>query len=252
MKKVSISIVSYGSGADITQCISSLKKYCSFFDDLDIYIINNKIDDTSICKIAAKHDNVKYIQSSKNGGYGYGHNQVINNIKSDYHVVLNPDIIFKEDTLAELLSYMEANRNTVAVTPQVRNTDNTIQHLPKKYPRLRYVLSSTVSFLGSYRDDYTITSASQNEPIDVDLCTGCFMFIRTAILKKVGGFDDAFFMYFEDFDLSLRLAKYGTIVYFPLTYVVHKWNRESKKSFSMFWIQVKSMMLFYKKWRIVL
>ena len=75
------------------------------------------------------------------------------------------------------------------------------------------------------------------------------MFTRTDALKKVGGFDERYFLHFEDADLTRELRKVGRTVYNPEIKVIHKWHRENKKINKSFWIALKSMFIYMKKWR---
>lgn len=246
--KVSLCIVSYNSKDDIVRCLDSLFVVLDVSRiDLIVYISDNNSADRSGEYLANKYPNVSVIMNEKNAGYGYGHNKVTPIIDSKYHIILNPDIIFEEDAISKLVDYLEVNADIAIATPEIRNLDKSIQYLPRLYPKLRYVVSSTIPGFGKFRSDYTLSNKVINNPIDIQVCTGSFMMIRTEVFKKISGFDEKFFMYFEDFDLSIRANKYGRIVYNPKTYVLHDWHRDSKKSKKMFLISVRSMIRFYAK-----
>ena len=254
ISKISIGIVTHNSSDDIEKC---LKSFIEFTDnnktDIKLFIYDNNSSDFPNTKLIAKKyfKDAIIIESSKNMGFGYGHNEIIKQINSDYHLILNPDIEFTENTLTKLSEYMELNHDVVLITPEIRNTDGTVQHLPKIFPKLRYVMSSTVPFFKKYRTNYTMSQKTIKKPINIEICTGCFMFARTESLKKINGFDDSFFLYFEDFDLSMRIRKLGRIVYYPLTKVTHVWHRDTKKKIKPSLIQIHSMLRFYTKhlWR---
>lgn len=250
--KISVGIVTYNSSADIAKCLSTLIKYTPKKYELDIYVFDNQSPDSHKTHRIIKKDfpTITLITSNDNKGFGFGHNQIISRINSDLHLILNADIEFEEDTLSVLSNYLLKYKDAVLVTPEIRNTDNSIQHLPKKYPKFKYILSSTISTFSKYRTPYTRSNENLLNPTLIEISTGCFMLCRTAELKKTGGFDDNFFLYFEDFDLSLRLRKYGKLIYHPGTHVKHFWHRDSKKSRKLFFIQIKSMLRFYRKWAI--
>jgi len=249
ISKISVGIVTYNSSDDIEKCISSLKKSLNG-NEVDLFIYDNNSTDFEITKqtVTNEYPSAKLIKGDKNLGFGHGHNEIIKMIGSDYHLILNPDIEFTENTVGLLTKYMESNPDIALITPEIRNVDGSVQHLPKIFPKLRYTLSSTVPFLKKYRSDYTMSKNIIKNPIDIEICTGCFMFARTKNLKKVNGFDEKFFLYFEDFDLSMRMKKTGRIVYYPLTNVTHLWHRDTKKSIKPFLMQIFSMIKFYKKW----
>lgn len=247
--KVSLCIVSYNSKVDIVRCLDSLFAVIDVSKiDLIVYISDNDSVDGSGEYLANKYSDISVIMNEKNYGYGYGHNKVVSVIDSKYHIVLNPDIIFKEDAVSKLVGYLEEHTDIAIATPEIRNLDNSIQYLPRLYPKLRYVVSSTIPGFRKFRSEYTLSNQAITNPIDIQVCTGSFMMVRTGIFKKIGGFDERFFMYFEDFDLSIRANQYGRIVYNPKTYVLHDWHRDSKKSKKMFLISVRSMIRFYGKY----
>jgi len=248
---ISVGIVTYNSSNDIEKCLSSLKKSIANSKlNVEIFVFDNKSPDAKDTHniINNKFSDIELITSDQNLGFGFGHNQIIKTIKSDYHVILNPDIEFTENTLWKLAEYMESNPDIALITPEIHNTNGTIQNLPKAFPKFRFVMSSTIPFFKKYRIPYTMSKDTILNPIDIEICTGCFMFARTDILKQINGFDDKFFLYFEDFDLSMRIIKLGRIVYYPFTSVTHLWHRDTKKSLRLFVVQVNSMLKFYKKW----
>lgn len=249
--KISVGIVSYNSHADIRGCLKSLKESTDTKNiNLDIFIYDNCSSDVKILKkmIKSEHPDVNLIEGKENKGFGYGHNQIISRLDSEFHLILNPDIEFSQDSINKLISYIKKDTSIGLITPEIRNQDNSIQHLPKVFPKIRFVLSSTFSILRKYRTDYTMSNPIIEKPTDIEICTGCFMLTRTKYLKKINGFDERFFLYFEDFDLSMKIREHGRIVYYPLTNVTHAWHRDTKKKIKPFLLQVISMFKFYNKW----
>lgn len=249
-KTLSVGIVTYNSSEDIAKCLSTLKKYMPNTYLLDVYVFDNKSPDSLETQKIIKNDfpDVNLLVGADNHGFGYGHNKIINKVNSDYHLILNADVEFEMDVMTELLGYLRNHTDVALITPEIRNTDNTIQHLPKEFPKVKYVLSSTIPAFAKYRDDYTRGNSVITEPVELDISTGCFMVVRTEQLKSIGGFDDGYFLYFEDFDLSMQLRKFGKLIYYPMVHVKHFWHRDSKKSRKLFVIQIQSMMRFYRKW----
>ena len=158
-----------------------------------------------------------------------------------------------EDTIEKAIKYIDSNKDIVVVTPYVMNIDGTQQFLPKRNPSLKYMIGGMFekkfSFCKKLRDEYTLKNVMVKEPIDVEFCTGAFMITRTEALHKVGGFDEIYFLHFEDADLTRELRKVGRAVYNPEIKVVHKWHRENKKINKSFWVALKSMFIYMKKWR---
>lgn len=104
-------------------------------------------------------------------------------------------------------------------------------------------------FCKKWRDQYTLKDKIITDPIDVEFCTGAFMITKTDALHAIGGFDETYFLHFEDADLTRELITVGRAVYNPDIKVIHKWHRENKKINKSFWVALKSMFIYMKKWR---
>ena len=139
------------------------------------------------------------------------------------------------------------------MSPKVLNKDGTEQYLPKKYPKFKYLIAGKFeekhSRFEQLRSEYTRKNERINEFIDIDFCTGCFSVLRTNELKKCHGFDERFFLYLEDADLTREMQKFGRTVYNPKIEVCHGWERASGKSFKYFLIHLQSMMKYCYKWK---
>ncbi len=195
------------------------------------------------------------MSTGSNIGYGAGHNHVINSHHFRYHVILNPDVYLNYDALAECWKYAEKDKNIVLITPHVRFIDGRIQHLLRQEPTLFDVF---LRFLGIFfprirtLKRYRFYECQHMDPSkprkQISPVTGCCMWCRTDILKRVGGFDERFFLYYEDYDLSKRLALEGTILYLPSFRVIHDWERPMTKSFYLMLLNVKSAIKYFNKW----
>ncbi len=199
-------------------------------------------------------EKIEYIHNGKNGGYGYGHNQIIKNIigKSKYHLILNPDIYFKTGVLEELYKYMEQNREIGNIMPIVKYPNGEIQYLCKRNPTpkdlflRKFCPFKSIIERNNYK--YEMRATGYNKIMDVPILSGCFMFIRNEVFEKVGIFDERYFMYMEDFDLSRRIhEKYRTIFY-PYVEIVHNHAKESYKNKKMAKIHIESTIKYFNKW----
>lgn len=252
-KDVTVSIVTYNSRNEIDTLMKSLENN-RYFDNMTIYVVDNASSDETASHIKHIYPWARVIESKKNLGFGKGHNLVIKNVKSKYHIIVNPDISIQEETIEKAIAYIEANDDIAIVTPFVMNEDGTQQFLPKKNPSMKYMIGglfeNKFSFCKKLRNEYTLKDEIITEPIDVEFCTGAFMITRTAALQAVGGFDEKYFLHFEDADLTRELRKVGRAVYNPEIKVTHKWHRENKKISRSFWIALKSMFIYMKKWSV--
>ena len=126
------------------------------------------------------------------------------------------------------------------------------QVLGKRSPTPLYLAASRLrkgKLAHKILSEYAMLDEDMNRPFEIENATGCFMFIRTQALQKIGGFDERYFLYFEDCDITRMLAKEGKVLYYPQAVVEHVWHRESKKDIKLARIQVQSMMKYFWKWR---
>lgn len=247
MKKVSACIVNYNSDDSILKTIETLKQHTRGVE-LQLFVSDNGSTNDSMQKIKQKFPDVVAIYNQKNSGFGAGNNAVIPRLHSDYHLLVNPDIEIDYDILSQLTAYMEAHPEIGILTPKVLNMDGTEQHLPKRKPRFIYLLSGRLPGLKRFRNHFTRADELLNDPVPIDFCTGCFMFLRTDLFLKVGGFDERYFLYFEDADLTRKIQTYAQTIYFPHAYVYHQWHRASGKNLKFLLIHIKSMFQYFIKW----
>lgn len=252
MISTSIGIVTYNNEAEIGALLKSIFKYTKDIH-FQIYVVDNASTDNTVRIIKENYPAVKVLAMKKNLGFGAGHNQLIPYIHSDYHVIVNPDIQLCSNAIADLAGYLNGNPDVALVGPKILNADGTEQHLPKQKPKLRYLLSGRLEkhsrFFNELRADYTLMNRREDEPIEIDFSSGCFMVIRTAVYKQIEGFDEQFFLYLEDADLTLRAKAYGRVVFYPAVSVIHSWKRASAKKTKYFFIHINSMRKFMWKWR---
>ncbi|MCC8391797.1 glycosyltransferase [Paraburkholderia sp. MMS20-SJTR3] len=181
------------------------------------------------CTVLAGHGNI---------GYGRGHNLAIEQANSQFHLILNPDIDIDAQALVAAHAFFDAHADTGLLAPRVNDDAGGEQYLCRRFPTLLVllargflpsVLRRTVfaKRLAEYemRDVIDGTSVVWDPPI----ISGCFMLFRTDVLKRIGGFDPRYFLYFEDYDLSLRTHEVARVAYVPSVTVVHHGGGASRK-----------------------
>lgn len=183
-------------------------------------------------------DQINIFSGHGNLGYGGGHNISINLATSSYHLIINPDVVLNPDNLSLAIEYMDNHSDIALLAPNATDENNNALFLAKRTPQLHVLLTRALKlrFLEKlfekdmkyyeYRD-----VMPTNIPYEIELASGCYMFCRSQHLKKIGGFDSAYFMYFEDFDLSIRLGKIGKIVFLPDLKILHHGGNASRKGF---------------------
>lgn len=172
-----------------------------------------------------------------NIGYGQGHNLAIDRAVGHYHLVLNPDIDLDGDALVRAVEFFEAHPDAGLLTPWIGDEYGNQQFLCRRYPtlldlfargffpgRLRRLFTRRLA-LYEMRDQINARDIVWDPPI----VSGCFMLFRTSVLKQLAGFDTRYFLYFEDYDLSLRAHEVTRVVYTPAVRVLHHGGGAARK-----------------------
>jgi len=196
-----------------------------------------------------------YIHSPDNPGFGRSHNHIFNLFgnKSDYHLILNPDIEFTSNILIILEQWMDNNLDAGAVAPAVYYPDGVFQELRKLLPSpygwfLRRFAKGTRLLL-DYNYNFELKMAPKNVVFKYPYMSGCFMFLRSNVIREIGLFDENIFMYCEDTDLSRRLWINNTPAYYNGGIsIVHDFNKGSHKSLRLLFIAIKSTFYYFNKW----
>ena len=199
---------------------------------------------------------ITYFKAERNRGYGAGHNIVLRQIlnSAEYHFVLNPDIYFGPTELYKMVKFMDQDPEIGQLMPRVIYPDGNLQYLCKLLPtpadlflrRFAFGLLKEMATERMHR--FELRHSNYDKVMDVPYLSGCFMLFRTSALRQIGLFDERFFMYPEDIDITRRMhAEYRT-VFSPDAVVVHDHARESYKSIRAFWIHLYNMAKYFTKW----
>lgn len=251
---VSACIVTYNSKDIIERTIQSIFDFTKDVQ-LDFYVVDNASTDGTAEFIRARFPQVTVIENKENVGFGAAHNKVLPLLKSKYHIVVNPDIILKNNAVLTLCNWADGHEEAGLLSPQILFDDGRVQQLGKRNPSFRY--------LGSHRfhksdepsktmREYCMLDAPLDRVTEISNATGCFMFFRTSVFKEIKGFDERFFMYLEDCDIARRVSeseKYKAY-FFPMAEVTHLWERESKRNKRLLLIHVQSIIKYFLKWGI--
>jgi hypothetical protein len=224
--------------------------------NVKLYLVDNSPTDE--LKILVNDSRIVYINNPANPGFGASHNVAIEKafeLGSDYHLILNPDIYFEKGTLEQLCDFMNTNTEVGHVMPKVTYPNGDFQYLCKTNPTFfdLFARGFMPSFLKKAfqkrMDNYEYKDQDYNKTIyDIPYLSGCFMFLRTSMLKKVGFFDDRIFMYLEDADLTRRFLEVSRTVYYPMAHVYHHFAKLTHKKLKFKWITVKSAFIYFNKW----
>ena len=241
---------------DIGMLKESIHSFLNTDLKVHLYLVDNS---PSSDLIILKNDRrITYIHNPSNPGFGASHNVAIQKafeLDSDYHLVLNPDIYFEKGTLEVLCDFLDANAEAGHVMPKVTYPNGEFQYLCKTNPTFfdLFARGFMPSFLKKVfqkrMDKYEYKDRDYNKIIyDIPYLSGCFMFLRTSMLRKVGFFDDKIFMYLEDADLTRRFLEVSRTVYYPEAHVYHHFAKLTHKKMKFKWITVESAFIYFNKW----
>lgn len=251
MTKITVSIVTYKNNySDIIKVIHSFMNCNNKFK---IIIIDNS-PTNELEKIELIPD-VEYIFNNKNLGFGAGHNIAINKTileEIEYHLVLNPDVYFDSEVIDKILSYMDQNRDIGLVMPKIKYPDNQTQYLCKLLATpidlviRRFIPIS--KWISKRNNRYELRFTDYETIMQIPSLSGCFMLLRTDVLKKIGGFDERFFMYCEDFDLCRRIGQVSKTVFYPEVSIIHNYGKGSYDISILLLHHISSAFKYFNKW----
>jgi GT2 family glycosyltransferase len=184
-------------------------------------------DAAGTAELVAGHGNV---------GYGRANNRVLERLDSDYHLVMNPDVEPDAQAIAAALEVLGARPEVGLVAPDARGDDGAPSYLCKRYPSVWVLFLRGFAPRGLRERHARELAAYEMRDVvaggaiaPVPLASGCFMLMRTALFRRVGGFDPRFFLYFEDYDLSLRVGREAEVAFVPQARIVHHGGEAARK-----------------------
>jgi N-acetylglucosaminyl-diphospho-decaprenol L-rhamnosyltransferase len=216
MPKVSIIIVSYNSEEFIFNCISSVLK---FIPNEEVIVLDNCSVDKTVNKLEHFAAKIKLIKSSENLGFSKGSNKAVDQSSGEYLFFLNPDTRIEGNVLKPLLAFYKANPKCGIVAPKLIMPNNEIQPSVSSLPTISNAFGE---FILGKANSYSQFIPQGLEPTEVEAVYGAAILIRKELFLKVGGFDEKFFLYYEDLDLCRKIKKIGKkIYYYPKVAVWH-------------------------------
>lgn len=251
--EVSVSIVTYNNSENLEKRLATLLPIFKANDIKKVYIVDNNSSDATpkiLNELAKENPILEVILLKSNIGFGAGHNKAIKSTGSKYHVVMNLDATPKTDDLFQKMSvFMENKKEIDLLSPLILFPDSKIQHLTRNEPTvfdLMIRFLNTKLFLKRQEAFVHLKDGYDHEQKILN-ATGCFMFFRTETLKKVGGFDERYFLYMEDTDLTKTINLNGQAIFSPEFQVIHEWQR-SNHSIKGVRKMTVSMIKYFNKW----
>jgi len=235
--KISVIIVNYNVKYFLEVCLHSVLRATNGFD-AEVIVVDNNSTDGSMQMVAEKFPTVIRIENKDNAGFGRANNQGVAIAKGEYILFLNPDTVMPEDFFTKTIGYMDAHPEAGSIGPKL--LDGKGQFAPdgkKSFPSLSVAIFKTTGInkvfsKSPYFNKYYAVHIGEDETAAVDVLSGCCMLVRTNVLPKIGGaFDEDYFMYCEDVDLSYRIQKAGyQNIYFPEATLIHYKGESTRKA----------------------
>ncbi len=244
--KLSIIIVSYNVKKFLEQSLLSVQKAATGIE-MEIFIVDNNSPDGSADMVAKKFPGVNLIRNSENLGFSRANNQALPYAKGEYVLFLNPDTLVEEDTFKKCIGFMDNHPEAGAMG--VKMFDRNGKFLPESKRSLPspmvafYKISGLTALFPRSKifGRYYLGHLDKEKTHKIEVLTGAFFFTRKTALDKAGWFDEDFFMYGEDIDLSLRLLENNySIWYYPETSIIHYKGESTRKS------SINYVLIFYR------
>lgn len=250
---LSISIASWNTREDLRQCIESLLA-CKDNLRFEVIVFDNASTDGSPEMVETCFPSVRLIRSEVNLGFGKAHNLAFQHAHSDLFFPLNSDTIVSSGSLEMLVDYIKSHAMVGIVAPRLLNPDGSLQFSCRRFPTPIAALFRNTP-LGKlfpknrFTRDYLMADWDHDSVKEVDWVSGAAFCIRSDLFKKLDGFDERFFMYFEDVDLCYRTWQAGyKVIYLPHATIVHAIGKSTDIVANKMIRQLhRSMMRFYKK-----
>lgn len=199
-------------------------------------------------------EKVEYIFTGKNLGYGAGHNIALRKSIENgvpYHLVVNSDIAFQPDILSTLLQYMDEHPDTGQLMPKVVYPNGETQYLCKLLPTPLDLFGRRflpTRWIHRRTERFELRASGYNRIMNVPYLSGCFMLLRTEALQRVGLFDERFFMYPEDIDLTRRIHRQYKTLFYPGITIVHDHAQASYRNLRMLAVHIVNICRYFNKW----
>ena len=256
---LSVSIVTYDLNLPLlTRCIASLRVAVERAVDLgrlnawQLTIIDNGNNRRQLEAITAGEFTL--ISNTGNPGYGTAHNQAILYAKSRFHLILNPDVELDPGSVSLAIGQLGSDPDIAMIGPAGVDATGEPAYLAKRCPSLGVLLlrGFAPEWIARRFDSalaaYEYRDLSDQVPSEVTLLSGCCLFTNTRSLQRVRGFDESYFLYFEDFDLSMRLANVGRLVHLPTSRIVHHGGNTAAKGWRHLLWFTQSAVRFFNTW----
>lgn len=246
--KLSVIIVNYNVRYFLEQCLHSVKAALQEIEG-EIIVVDNISPDDSCLMVKDKFPDVKLIENPNNVGFSKANNQGVALAKGKYVLILNPDTVVGEDSFMQLIKFAEQRANLgILGTKLFDGTGNFLPESKRGIPTPKVAFNHLFGISKNNTGKYYATHLTENESGTIDVLVGAFMFMERTKYNEVDGFDEDYFMYGEDIDISYKMLKKGyQNYYFSKTQVLHYKGESTSKNVKYLGNFYGAMRIFYNK-----
>jgi GT2 family glycosyltransferase len=266
LPELAISVVLFNSNLEqFDSLLGSLTEALSHTDlsAVPMICVDNSLDSSYALQGRAICDrwqgvaglSIEWASLSVNGGYGAGHNYGLSQVNSRYHLLLNPDVALDEYAMNEALHLFATHSEMVLLAPVAVGSAGQPEYLAKAYPSiwvlaLRAFAPAWLQRLNAQSlDRYEVRQGGEPQGTRaVELASGCCMWVRRDAVDQVGGFDESYFLYFEDYDLSMRLAQVGEVIESRDVKIIHHGGDAARKGWRHIGWFIAGAVRFFRRW----
>ena len=234
----------------LKSCLDSLPSNISYAVAVNDYVPADFIDILEL-------DSEFFLRITENIGYGRAINRLFleGGIQSEYIGILNTDLSWRVGTFEAIHDFLQNNSDVSLLAPQILGEHGEVHMLCKRSPTVlgmfsRRFLPNSLKplWLREYDLYYCMHEYDYSSIFDVPYLSGCCMVARSSAFESVGGFDETYFLYLEDADLTRLMSKFGRCVHYPHASVVHRWGRGNYRSIYLMFVNLLSAYRYFSKW----
>lgn len=236
--------------AQLQACLSSLSASVGY-----AVVVNEHRPGEAVEQLAGAAD--AFLLNRDNPGYGRAVNRLVDHLGSlpAYIGVLNTDLTWANGSFEQLLTWLQAHPEVSLAVPQILDASGRPQQLCKRHPTMLGLFSRRFlpewlkpGWLKRYDRWYVMADQDHTRVFDVPYLSGCCMLMRSDAFRRVGGFDERYFLYLEDADLTRSVAREGRCVHLPVATVTHGWGRGNYRDLRLMAVNLASAWAYFRKW----
>jgi GT2 family glycosyltransferase len=247
--KVSVIIVNYNTEDHLKECLKSIIYFTKNIQ-YEIVVVDNNSGNRNIERFPQLFPQVKFYFRNINDGFGAGCNFGAKRASGKYFIFVNPDIVLDSNCIFLLFDFMEKNKNVGACTPLLKDFNGELTYIYNNFPGINWEIKEATGIGAGVKISKLLAGIKTGSKvsIEVDWVTGAFLMIRSKLFHQVNGYDEDFFLYYEDTDLQYRIRKLGyKIMCLPSTEVKHFINSSirSTEGENVFFFNINRSKLIY-------